>query len=239
MATNNQITYFEKLLTSGIITLSQSIQKWHIAIFVRLANLRYDKISNTFMHELIIDVKHLNWKNVYNKNWEYTERIISCIFDKDVERFRAFSSEWNYRRNFIGNYTEKELIESVKTELSKLTEIIKGRLKLNREEVIAFLAHLRPEMTEDDWKEVDLISTLSWAIPHYNAWLEDGFRKMEIEPKHNRHLYGCKRCSRQMWLTTDLFLKAHLRGSCPDCKVKQLKISRFRYRKMKISPTDV
>ncbi len=90
---------------------------------------------------------------------------------------------------------------------------------LSREEVVAFLAKARPDMSEKDWKEADLITVLSWAIPYYNAWLENGLIKKPVNKPHGgRHLFECKSCSKQIWLTTDVFLKGYLSGECLDCK---------------------
>ncbi|UED76085.1 hypothetical protein [Brevibacillus sp. DP1.3A] len=45
---------------------------------------------------------------------------------------------------------------------------------LSKDEVIDFLKQARPDLTEEDWKEADLITVLSWALPTYYSWLNNG-----------------------------------------------------------------
>jgi hypothetical protein len=50
---------------------------------------------------------------------------------------------------------------------------------LKREEVLKFLKLARPEFTEQDWGNADLITVLSWAIPTYQTWEKNGLLKQE------------------------------------------------------------
>lgn len=45
---------------------------------------------------------------------------------------------------------------------------------LEREEVVAFLKMARSDMSVEDWKDADLITVLSWALPSYQSWLNNG-----------------------------------------------------------------
>jgi len=37
---------------------------------------------------------------------------------------------------------------------------------LTREQVLKILSKYRPDFSEDDWREADVISVLSWLLPY-------------------------------------------------------------------------
>lgn len=48
------------------------------------------------------------------------------------------------------------------------------KLELNREQVVEFLKTARADLTEDDWKDADVITVLQWALPTYQKWTNYG-----------------------------------------------------------------
>ena len=48
------------------------------------------------------------------------------------------------------------------------------KLELNREQVVEFLKTARADLTEDDWKDADVITVLQWALPAYQKWTNNG-----------------------------------------------------------------
>ncbi|KKO51123.1 hypothetical protein [Paenibacillus sp. DMB20] len=48
------------------------------------------------------------------------------------------------------------------------------KLELKREQVAEFLKAARADLTEDDWKDADLITVLQWALPTYQKWTNHG-----------------------------------------------------------------
>ena len=51
--------------------------------------------------------------------------------------------------------------------MRKREKLVRGQWQLSREEVYDFLESVRSDMSRENWRNADLLTTLQWALPEY------------------------------------------------------------------------